>query len=457
MIKKQGWTRREFCKTFAKGGLAAGLFGFSAASCSNDRRQGFSGGRRKPPNIVLIFTDDQGVNDVGLYGSEISTPNIDSIGKEGVKFTDFYVASPSCTPSRYGLLMGRYQYRAEEAFQDALLPREPKHDDVHLADDEVTIAEVLKKSGYRTALIGKWHLGHGSIEFGPNSYGFDHFYGFLPGCIDFYKHSYEADPAWYRNKKLVVEEGYATDLFTDEAVRFIKTNKDNPFFLYLAYNAPHYGRCPDGKFLQTPPGYPNLPEKATDDRRVYTAMIENLDKGIGGVLSTLKELDLEEDTIVVFMCDNGADYRYGGSNKPYRGQKGTLWEGGIRMPCMIRWKGRIKPGQIRNQMGISLDLFPTLTRWTGATVPNRQLDGIDLNDVIIDNTPAQKRYLFFRHRFRKQTVVRDNKWKYLQDTDGTEYLFDMTKDPYEKKNLIAENRERATKMKAAYKKFINSL
>jgi len=455
MIKKQGWTRREFCKTFTKSGLAAGLFGFSVVSCDGERTSYNKG--RKPPNIVLIFTDDQGINDVSLYGSEISTPNIDSIGKEGIKFTDFYVTAPSCTPSRYGLLMGRYQYRADEPFQVALLPREPKHNNVHLADDEVTIADVLKKAGYRTALIGKWHLGHGSIEFGPNSHGFDHFYGFLPGCIDFYKHSYEADPAWYRNKKLVEEEGYATDLLTDEAVRFIKTNKNNPFFLYLAYNAPHYGRCPDGKFLQTPPGYPNLPEKSTDDRRVYTAMIENLDKGIGKVLSALKELNLEEDTIVIFMCDNGADYRYGGSNKPYRGQKGTLWEGGIRAPCLIRWKGRIKPGQIRDQLGISLDLFPTLARWTGVAVPSRQLDGVDLNEVIINNAPAPKRYLFFRHRFRNQAVVRDNKWKYLRDTDGTEYLFDMTKDPYEKNNLIAENRERATKMKAAYENFINSL
>ncbi len=462
MTAKQRYTRRQFCKTFAKGGLAAGLFGFSTVSCNDRQRRcgeswTCSSGKHRPPNVVLIFTDDQGINDVGLYGSEISTPNMDSIGKEGIKFTDFYVAAPSCTPSRFALLTGRYQYRAVEPLQGALMPREPKHSKVHLADDEVTIADVLKGAGYRTALIGKWHLGHGSIEFGPNSHGFDEFYGFLPGCIDFYKHSYEADPAWYRNKKLIEEEGYATDLLTDEAVRFIKTNKDRPFFLYLPYNAPHYGRCPDGKFLQTPPGYPDIPEKSTDDRKVYTAMVENLDKGIGNVLAALRELNLEEDTIVIFMCDNGADYRYGGSNKPYRGQKGTIWDGGIRTACMIRWKSRIRPGQTRSQLGISLDILPTLARWTGAALPNRKLDGIDLNDIIFKDAPAPERHLFFRQKPRNQIAVRGNKWKYLQDTDGTEYLFDMTKDPYEKNNRLADDPERAAKMKAAYEKFINGL
>lgn len=454
MLNEQNLSRREFCGRFVKGGLAAGVLGLTAAS---SKGQLLSFGSKKKPNIVLIFTDDQGIGDVSLYGSEITTPNMDSIGLGGIKFTDFYVALPICTPSRYSLLTGRYPYRAAKPFQGALMPKEPKHNDVHLADDEVTIADVLKKAGYKTALFGKWHLGHGKAEYGPNRYGFDEFVGFLPGCIDFYKLSYEASPNWYHNTEQIKEEGFSTNLITDRAVKFIEENKAGPFFLYLPYNAPHYGRCADGKLLQTPPGYPDLPAKSKDDRRVYTAMVENLDKGIGRVLATLKKLDLEENTIVIFMSDNGGDYRYGGNNRPYRGQKGQLWEGGIRTPCMIRWKGEIKAGQIRYQPGISLDLLPTLVRLAGAKLPKRKLDGIDLHDVIFKNAGTANRYLFFRHPRRKQIAVRDKKFKYVRDDDGMEYLFNIRVDPYEKNNLIAENRQQAEKMRFEYEKFMSGL
>ncbi len=446
-------TRRDFCKFAAGSGLAAGFCGFSAALAGD---KDVPVAKRKQPNIVLIFTDDQGIGDVGLYGGEIATPNMDRIGTEGIKFNNFYVTFPVCTPSRYSLLTGRYPYRAPKAFVDALLPKDPVHKGLHLPKDDTTIAQVLKGAGYRTALIGKWHLGHGSIEFGPNSYGFDEFYGFLPGCIDYYKHSYESTPGWYRNKKLIQDEGYATDLFTDEAIKFIKDNKQKPFFLYLAYNAPHYGRCPDGKFLQSPPEYPDLPKKA-NDRKVYTAIVENMDKGIGRVISTLEKLKLDEDTVVIFMCDNGADYRYGGSNKPYKGAKGGLWEGGIKTPCMIRWKGKIASGQQRDQLGISLDWYKTLAGWAGAAAPNHKLDGIDLNEVIFNNAKAPQRYLYFMRRPKKQKAVRSNKFKYLKDTDGKEYLFDMVKDPCEKNNVIAENQQQAKEMKDNYEKFFSTL
>lgn len=316
-------------------------------------------------------------------------------------------------------------------------------------------SDVLKRTGYRTALVGKWHLGHGSIEFGPNSHGFDEFYGFLPGCIDFYKHTYRSDPGWYRNKKLIEQEGYATDLLTDEAIRFLEDNENGPFFLYLAYNAPHYGKCPEGNLLQTPPGYPNLPEKSKSNRDVYKAMVENLDRGIGRVLSTLQRLNLEKNTIVIFLSDNGGDYDYGGSNRPYRGEKGTLWEGGIKLPCMMQWKDRIRPHQERRQLCSSLDLFPTLAHFVGVSPPARKLDGLDLYDVIMDNSQLPQRYLFFRQA--KQIAVRDNTWKYLQNSDGTEYLFNLTDDPYEKKNIIANNREQMVEMRAEYEKFSSGL
>ena len=453
MNVKKDLTRRQFCRLAAGSGLAAGFCGFSAALAGD---KAAPAAKRKQPNIVLIFSDDQGIGDVGLYGSEIATPNTDRIGTEGIKFNNFYVSLPVCTPSRYSLLTGRYPYRApHESFQGALMPKDQAHSKINLGD-EVTIAQVLKDAGYATALIGKWHLGLGSIEYGPNSYGFDLFYGFLPGCIDYYLHSYETTPGWYRNKELVDEKGYSTDVLTDEAIKFITENKDRPFFLYLPYNAPHYGRCPDGKFMQTPPEYPDLPKKS-NDRKVYTATVENMDKGIGKVLSTLEQLELEQDTVVIFLCDNGGDYRYGGSNKPYKGAKGGLWEGGIKTPCMIRWKGKITPGQQRDQLGISLDFFKTLTHWAGAELPKRKLDGIDLHDIIFSNADAPQRYLYFLRKPKKQKAVRSNKWKYLKDTDGKEYLFDMVKDPYEKNNVIAENQRQAEKMKGHYEKFFSTL
>jgi len=235
--------RREFLKKILSAGLATSMI-------NTTNFLGCAPGKKRP-NILLIFTDDQGIGDLSCYGSEISTPNIDSIAENGVKFDYFYSSSPVCTPSRYGLMTGRYPVRAgSPAFLGALMPG--KHDDIKLAPDEITIADILKKNGYKTALIGKWHLGHGSIEFGPNNHGFDYFYGFLPGCVDYYKHTYRETPAWWRNKELIDEKGYATDLLTNEAIKFIEKNKNNPFFLYLAYNAPHYGKAPEGNLLQAP-------------------------------------------------------------------------------------------------------------------------------------------------------------------------------------------------------------
>lgn len=446
MNNEKNWRRRQFLKCVANTGLAGIVMGLNSFSCTKKQRR---------PNILLIVTDDQGINDVSAYGSEIPTPNIDEIGQNGIRFTNFYVTAPVCTPSRYGLLTGRYQYRSIEAFQEALLPRDPKHEEVHLSADEITIADVLKRNGYKTALIGKWHLGHGDVEFGPNNHGFDYFYGFLPGCIDYYRHTYESDPAWYRNKTLIEEEGYATDLLTNEAIRFIEEHKDVPFFLDLSYNAPHYGRCPDGKLLQSPPEAKELPEKSVADRAVYAAMVKNLDKGIGRVIETLRRLQLEEDTIVIFCSDNGGDYDYGGNNKPYRGEKGTLWEGGIRVPCHIQWKGHIQPDQTSDQPIISLDFFPTLIRLTGVAFTERILDGYDISDVLLTNKPAPDRYLFFRRK--NQIAVRDKRWKYLKDSDDKEYLFDLTNDPYEQHNLLDESPEQAHLLKTEFEEFFQNL
>jgi len=446
MIEKKICGRREFLQLCVNIGIMTSFNSYAAFSCHKIKKR---------PNIVLILTDDQGINDVRAYGSEILTPHIDAIGENGIRFKNFYVTAPVCTPSRFGLLTGRYQYRAAEAFQDALLPKNPDHNNVYLGKDEITIADVFKKEGYKTALIGKWHLGHGNVEFGPNSHGFDYFYGFLPGCFDYYKHSYEIDPALYCNKTLIENEGYSTDLFTNEAIHFIEKNKNSPFFLFLSYNAPHYGRCPDGNLLQSPPELKSLPEKAVNDRVVYAAMVQNLDKGIGRIMETLSKYQLEKNTIVVFLSDNGGTYNYGGSNQPYRGQKGTLWEGGIRVPCLIKWKGHIKEGLVSDQMLISLDLFPTLIHIAGASLPNRTLDGINISNVLLQNGCIPDRYLFFK--YKNQRVVRNKQWKYLKDNNDQEYLFDMINDVYEQNNVISENQFQAQLMRAEYEKFIKSL
>jgi len=435
--------RRDFLKTVF--GTAAGLFGMQVLS-------GCATGKRKP-NILLIFSDDQGIGDVSCYGGDIQTPNIDSIAQNGVKFDDYYVSGPVCTPSRYGLMTGRYPIRASNpVFLRPLMPGQDN--DVSLDPEEVTVADILKSSGYKTALVGKWHLGHGSIEFGPLNHGFDHFYGFLPGCVDFYKHTYRTEPAWYKEKELIEEEGYATDLLTDDAIRFIEDNKDVPFFLYLAYNAPHYGKAPEGNLLQAPKEFHEKNPNATD-REVYTEMVKSMDEGIGKVLETLKRLKLEEDTLVIFISDNGGPLNFGADNGKYKGQKGNLWEGGIKVPCMMQWKGKIKSGTVTEQIATNADIMPILTGITGAKLPGRLIDGIDISDVIIKAEPKKDRSIIFKTS-RGDIAYIDGDWKYLyEEKDKADYLFNLSEDPYENSNLASSMPDKVQEMKEKLKKELN--
>lgn len=295
------------------------------------------------PNIVLILTDDQGVHDVGCYGSEIRTPNIDSLASQGARFDNFYVASSICTPSRFAILTGQYPSRSQDELLGALMYLDD--DDRGLRSDETTIASVLQKANYSTALIGKWHLGHGAKKFLPTRHGFDFFRGHTGGCIDFYTMCYGNEKDWYENETIVDKTGYATDLITDEAVAYLKNEKpsERPFFLMIAYNAPHYGKgWDDGNqspvnIMQPPPndlarvGYIEDPT-----RRKFAAKVVNLDDGIGRVLEAIDTSGLKENTLVIFVTDHGGDPKYGGSNEPLRGQKAGLFEGGIRVPCLMR-------------------------------------------------------------------------------------------------------------------------
>ncbi len=433
-------TRRQFLKNIS-------ALGVSTMLASNFIQCGV---KKRSPNILLILADDLGWNDISLYNGDIQTPHIDSIGKNGIQFSRFYVTAPVCTPSRFGLLTGRYQYRAPQPFWAPLMPG--RHDDLFLPKNEITLADELKRQNYATALIGKWHLGHGNPEFGPNSHGFDYFYGFMPGCIDYLTHTYKTEPALVRNTELIQEEGWATDLMTEEALNFIEQQKENPFFLYLSYNAPHYGKCADGNFLQTPPNYSDLPEKSRDDRQVYSAMVKNLDDNIGRVLIKLAALELLNETIIIFLSDNGATYDYGGSNMPLLGEKATLWEGGIRVPCVMQWPGKIQPRRVVDAPLSALDFYPTLVHLANHQPSATELDGYNIADVLLKNAPAPQRYLYFL--YHKQKAVIHGDWKYVRDVTGKEYLFNLADDPSEQKNVAGPLVQATTKLRDELDSFL---
>ena len=410
------------------------------------------------PNILLIFTDDQGIHDVGCYGSEIKTPHIDSLATQGLKFNNWYSASSICTPSRYGLLTGRNPSRSRDQLLSALmfLSDEDRTRGIH--PGETTIAATLGGAGYQTALIGKWHLGHGGKQFLPTRHGFDYFVGHTGGCIDFFTMRYGISADWYRNEKLIDVTGYATDVIQDEAVDFLKKrDPSRPFFALLSFNAPHFGKgWNDGESttvnqLQPPPE--DLARVAYIDditRRKYAAKVVNLDDAIGGVLDSLDDLGLSENTLVIFLTDHGGDPKYGGSNAPYRGDKATLFEGGIRVPCLMRWPRNISGGVESDELCWSVDLAPTLSKLAKAPQPLPPYDGADFSPLLRGQPwKSPSRYLYWQLGKHDElgrgnwTALRSNEWKYVQDQVGNEYLFDLAKDPLEKHNLVFDKNEKS--------------
>ncbi|MEM1441528.1 MAG: sulfatase-like hydrolase/transferase [Verrucomicrobiota bacterium] len=417
------------------------------------------------PNILLIFTDDQGVNDVGAYGSEIPTPNIDRIGAEGVRFTQFYSASSICTPSRFGLLTGRNPVRSQDALLGALMFMAEEDKTRGLQKGETTIAEVLRdRAGYDTALIGKWHLGHGDEALLPLAHGFDTFIGHTGGCIDFFTMTYGILPDWYHGSQHVSENGYATELITEEAIEYLSSQKerDNPFFLYLAYNAPHFGKgYSPSEGMPVNLMQPQAAELKRVDfiedkiRREFAAMTVSLDDGVGRVLDSLEELGLEENTWVIFLTDHGGDPTYGGSNLPLRGDKATLFEGGIQVPCLMRWPATFDPGTVSDEMLWSLDLFPAFCRVAGVVEELPLHDGEDLLqrlDQGAANTPRSFLWQTGAHAElgRKSWVAyREGSLKYLSSPADGEFLFDLANDPNETTNLKESKKNDFLRLKEA--------
>jgi arylsulfatase A-like enzyme len=421
-----------------------------------DFLMGLAAAGERPPNFLVILSDDQGYHDVGCYGSEIPTPHTDSIARNGVKFANFYVAGPVCTPSRYGLLTGRYPARSHDQMLEALMP--PSTKGIH--PGETTLAEVLRERGYRTALIGKWHLGASRPEFMPTRHGFESFDGFVHGCIDYFDFSYGGLKSWYRNEELYQPpKGYTTDYLTGQAMHFLRQNSQRPFFLYLPYNAPHFGKAgydPATKkardVLQAPAEYiARFSHIRDENRRVYAATVASLDDNIGRLLRTVRELKLEENTVIVFLSDNGGSLPYGGSNTPLRGEKADLFEGGIHVPCLMQWKGRLAAGKTLTQVAGGVDLFPTLATLAGAKASG--VDGRDLGPALFEGRNFE-RELFWRTR-REDAYLR-GRWKYIRTGEGQEFLFDLEHDPVEQVNRTGD-RAKVQELKDGYQRVKSTL
>ena len=397
------------------------------------------------PNVVLIITDDAGYGDFGSYGApDIRTPNIDGLAKDGVRMTDFYANGATCTPTRAGLISGRYQQRVGlEA------PLRNEHSDDGTRGLPVTgrsLPQLLRNNGYNTALVGKWHLGY-QAQFSPGAHGFEYFFGFKSGYTDYYQHtSGEGQPDLFENDRPVELTGYMTDLITERSVRFIEQHAQQPFFIDVAYNAPHWPYQPPGKPSTARDNGKHLGplDDVPGTRDDYRAMLERADQGVGRILKVLDDLGLRQNTIVIFTNDNGGEWL--SRNTPLFHNKGTVWEGGIRVPAILRWPGHIPPGTVSGQVGITMDLTALVLAATHTPVPaEAKLEGLDLMPVLEGRRPAIERTLFWRViGTRPQQAVRSGDWKLLYD--DRPMLFNVREDLGERRNLIGERRDIAKRL-----------
>ncbi len=407
---------------------------------------------RPLPNIILIFSDDQGMHDIGCYGSEIPTPAIDRMAKEGMRFTQFYAASSICTPSRYGLLTGRYPHRSHDNLLGALMFLEKRDQERGLREHESTYVEHLKSVGYQTALVGKWHLGHGAKEFWPTQHGFDSFFGHTGGCVDFFTLKYGNRPDWYRNQEIVDTDGYATDVITNEAIQILNQPRtDNqPLYLHVAYNAPHFGKGWNNKkqatenIMQPKPAdlkkVNNIPDPL---RKSFAAKVIGMDQSIGKLLDEVDQLGMTDNTLVIFMTDHGGDPKFGGSNQPFRGGKATLFEGGIRVPCIVRWPGKIKADSVSEQPWGAIDIHATFSEL--ADFKKEQTDGISMLPTLLGKSTDTNRTFIWKTgnheslQRKSWKAVRHGDWKWVQQPGQEDMLFNLRNDPFELQNLaIAE-------------------
>lgn len=408
----------------------------------------YSNALSQRPNIIYIMTDDMGYGDLSGYGSkDSSTPNLDKLASQGIKFVNAYAAAPICTPTRAAFMTGRYPARTPVGLYEPLTAS--KEDSaIGLTNEFSSLGVLVKKGGYLTALIGKWHLG-ALPQHSPLIHGFDYFFGIHTGAADYISHkSVGRNHDLYENETPVYPEGYLTDLFTEKAVAFIRQKHEKPFFLALTYNAPHWPwQGPGDK------AYPDTVNfRLGGSPQTYAAMMKSLDDGVGMIMRTLDEEHLSRETIIIFTNDNGGE-RYS-HNGAFTNRKGTLWEGGIRVPAFVRWTGKIKPGIITEQMVITMDWTATILALSGAKAyPGYRLDGKNMMPLLLGNKREQARTFYWkRFQGNKQKAMRDGRWKYLVDEKG-EWLFDLAADPGEQNDLKAEEKIIFRKLKNKYAKW----
>ncbi|MBL9151164.1 MAG: sulfatase-like hydrolase/transferase [Verrucomicrobiales bacterium] len=398
------------------------------------------------PNFLIIITDDHGYGDVSSYGAtDVRTPNIDRIGKEGMIFANMRANCTVCSPSRAALLTGRYPDRVGVP---GVIRTQPENSWGYFAPGIPTLADELGKAGYHTAIVGKWHLGLESPNT-PNERGFDLFHGFLGDMMDSYTdHLRHGNNYLRRNDEVITPQGHATDLFTDWSIAYLRERAaapdKQPFFLYLAYNAPHFPIEPPAEWLaKVRARQPELDEK----RAANVAFVEHLDHGIGRVLDALAETGLEKDTLVVFTADNGGSIPHGQSNVPWRDGKQSHYDGGLRVPFLMRWPARIAAGTKSDYAGLNFDLFPTFLDLAGSTTTDRsQLDAVSLSPLLEGKTLPADRELYFVRREggrayggRSYEALIRGPWKILQnDPYSPLELYHLEKDPQETENLATK-------------------
>ena len=416
------------------------------------------------PNVIFILSDDQGWGDVGVYGAgDILTPNLDQLASRGVRFTQFYANAPVCSPSRAAILTGKMPQHAGVPGNVASIPDQK----AGLPSSEITIAEMFKEQGYQTAAIGKWHLGY-APELQPGGQGFDYHFGHLVGCIDNFSHFYY----WrgpnrhdlYQNGKEIWRDGaYFPELCLREALQFIDANVDQPFFMYYAMNTPHYPYQGSEAWID------HYRKKGVPyPRDIYAAFVTTFDAYLGQLFDHLDEHNLTDNTIIIFQSDHGHSTEErahfgGGSAGPFRGAKGSLFEGGLRVPAIISWPGKIPAGESRHQWVIASDWFPTLQELCGFPSMDHKIDGSSMADIIArDDAPEIHRT--WHWEFNRHWSVRQGSWKLLFDPLDTTlkrrpppnkkedlyFLVNLAEDPGEKINVAAQHPQKVAEMKAIY-------
>jgi|KBSSwiStaDraftv2_1062776.scaffolds.fasta_scaffold168525_2 arylsulfatase A-like enzyme len=443
---ERAMSRRRFVQTTAASSLALAGIAFGRSTWAQSTK----------PNIVFIMADDLGYADVSCYGQrDYTTPNIDRLAIEGLKFTQGYSNSPDCSSTRTALATGRYQQRLPVGLEEPINPLTPKN--IGLPPSHPTLPSLLKKAGYGTALIGKWHLGY-LPDFSPLKSGYDHFFGIFGSAADYFNHGADAPRAYqfpipglgsqlHEQEVPIERHGYMTNLLGDRAVQNVEgyAKSKEPFLISLHFTAPHWPwEGPDDEAESK--RIRNLFHRDGGTQRTYAAMVQSLDVNIGRVLQALDASGLASNTIVVFTSDNGGE-RFS-STWPFTGMKHELLEGGLRVPAIVRWPGHIAAGSVSDQAMITMDWMPTLLAAAG-TSPDaaHPSDGEDLGPIVTGRTAPHPRKFYWRYKAGSQRAIRDGNWKYLRIA-GNEFLFDVVQDPRERANLKDRRKDVFDRMKS---------